>query len=190
MSDRKMMLFLLVTTTICTLLLGGANVAYVRASAIFERRLRQDILTLYGVPEAEATVEGAFAEHFEVREVGDTTYYVAKKVAPGTVVFTAEGPGLWSRIKLLLAVSADGKSLYGLRVLSQAETPGLGGRIGEMAFQEKFKGVGLRPQLKLVKFAMADNEIDAISGATKTSTAVQEIINQGVTNASRAMEWE
>ncbi|MBT7164352.1 MAG: FMN-binding protein [Victivallales bacterium] len=190
MNDRKMIVFLLLTTTICTLLLSGANLAYVRAAAIFESRLRQDILALYGVPEAEATAEGAFEEHFEVREVGDTTYYVAKKVAPGTVVFKAEGPGLWSRVELLLAVAADGKSLYGLRVLAQAETPGLGGRISELAFQEQFKGVGLRPQLKLVKFAMADNETDAVSGATMTSTAVQAIINQGVANADRAMEWE
>ena len=71
MSDRKMMLFLLATTTLCTLLLSGANLAYVRAAAIFEWRLRQDILALYGVPEAEATAEGAFEEHFDVREVGD-----------------------------------------------------------------------------------------------------------------------
>ena len=40
----------------------------------------------------------------------------------------------------------------------------------------------IRPALRVVKFAMTGNQVDAISGATRTSTAVEQIINQGIVN--------
>ncbi|MBT3382039.1 MAG: FMN-binding protein [Lentisphaerae bacterium] len=190
MNDRKMILFLLATTTACTLLLAGANLAYTRAAAVFNLRLYETILELFDVPVPNEGVEDVFRAHFNEQTVGGTVYYTSKQKSPGTVVFKAEGAGLWSRVELLLAVSASGNSLYGMRVLSQAETPGLGGRIGEPEFQARFRGVDVRPKVKLVKFAMGGNEIDAISGATMTSRAVERIINNGIADADRALGRE
>ncbi len=186
-----MVLFLLATTTACTLLLSAAQLAYVRAATVFNRRLYATILGVFEITASRDDVEGVFEEHFAQKQVGAATYYVSKTRAPGTVVFKAEGAGLWSRIELLLAVSPDGRRLHAMRVLSQAETPGLGGRIGEPEFQARFTGVTVRPCLEVVKFAMADNQVDAISGATRTSQAVQSIVNRGVAEAGRAFgRWE
>lgn len=88
------------------------------------------------------------------------------------------GPGLWGNVSLAVGVNADSSLLEGLQVLYQVETPGLGGRIGESWFTRQF--TGLRPANGLV-FNLSgqkkDNGMDAIAGATITSTAVKDIVN-------------
>jgi len=185
--EVRMTVFLLVTTTVCTLLLAGANAMYERAFARFNVRLYGTILDLFGIEAAETEIESVFAENFETKPVGSTVYYVSTQEQPGTVVFKADGPGLWSRIELLLAVDPDRRTLYGMRVLSQAETPGLGGRIAEPVFQEAFRGLRVRPAMEIVKFAMADNQVDAISGATRTGDGVEAIVNGAIVEMDRAL---
>lgn len=181
----RMIVFLMGFSTVCVLVLAGAQLAYDRAAAVFNVRLYQAILELYGIEDHEGETERIFAENFTEERVGGRSYWTSTVAEPGTVVFTAEGSGLWSRIELLLAVEADGESLYGLRVLSQAETPGLGGRIAERGFQERFRGVAVRPAVRVVKFATAPTDVDAIAGASRTSAAVGVIINQAI----RDLDW-
>jgi Na+-transporting NADH:ubiquinone oxidoreductase subunit C len=185
--ELRMTVFLLVTTTVCTLLLAGANAMYELAFARFNVRLYGTILDLFSIQASPTEVESVFAEHFETKLVGSTVYYISTQKQPGTVVFKSDGPGLWSRIELLLAVDPDRRTLYGMRVLSQAETPGLGGRISEPAFQEAFRGLRLRPAMEIVKFAMADNQVDAISGATRTGDGVEAIVNRGIAEMDQAL---
>lgn len=187
MKDLRMLGFLLLTATLCTLVLGGAQVAYERAAAVFSRRLYGAILEMFEIPAPADRLEETFRQHFDVRQVGAETYYIAKGEAAGTVVVKAVGPGLWSTLEVLLAVAPDRQTLAALRVLAQAETPGLGGRIAETAFQEQFRGKAVRPQLAIVKFAMADHQVDAISGATRTCKALETIINRAVQQLDQAL---
>ena len=180
MKPVRMILFLLILSTICTLMLSGAQLAYNKAAAVFNVRLYGTILELFGIPAGENEIEEVFAENFETREIGGTVYYISKAKEKGTVVFKTGGAGLWSRIDLLLAVHPDGERLYGLRVIAQAETPGLGGRIAELEFQERFRDAGIRPELRIVKFASAQNEVDAVTGASLTSKSLERIINKAV----------
>lgn len=180
MKDVRMVLFLLIVTTVCTLLLAGAQMAYVKASHVFNLRLYATILEMMAIPAEEEQLEAVFTANFETIEHGSKTYYRSTSVRAGTLVFTAEGAGLWSHIEILLAVAPDGQTISGMRVLSQAETPGLGGRIAEREFQDRFVGVRARPAIELVKVAMADNQVDAVSGATRTSSALEAIINRGL----------
>lgn len=189
MKDFRMVVFLLVLFTLCTLLLTGGNLAYEKASAVFNRRLYADILNLYGYPFNEETVESDFADWFDTVERGANVYYVGKEADRSTVAFKSRGPGLWSLIEVLIAVEVDKSELYGLRVLSQGETPGLGARISEKAFQDSFAGLSIEPQVKIVKFAMTAYEVDAISGATKTSQALEALINEGLENLKRESEY-
>jgi Na+-translocating ferredoxin:NAD+ oxidoreductase RnfG subunit len=88
------------------------------------------------------------------------------------------GPGLWGNIALAVGISADQSQLTGLQVLFNVETPGLGGRIAEGWFTKQFEG--LKPANGLVfnqSGAKADNGFDAIAGATISSTAVKDTIN-------------
>jgi len=182
----KMILFLVILSTVCTMMLSGAQLAYDKAAGMFNIRLYGVILDLFEIEVPEESIEQVFLENFDITTVGSTVYYTSKFKEPGTVVFKSEGSGLWSRIEVLLAVTADREKLFGMRVLSQAETPGLGGRISEIEFQESFRGVEIRPQLEIVKFASQPNEVDAITGASRTAQSLEKIINEGVAGMDKA----
>jgi len=186
MKHMKMILFLLILSSICTVILGGAQLAYEKASVIFNKRLYVTILELFDVSAGEDNVEKIFQDYFDTKTIGTTNYYIAKKKKKGARVFKAEGPGLWSRIEVLLAVEQGAERLHALHVLSQAETPGLGGRIAEPAFQKRFNGVEIRPEVNIVKFAAKPNEVDAIAGASKTGDALERIINRAVASMDGA----
>ncbi|MGD9940843.1 MAG: FMN-binding protein [Clostridia bacterium] len=144
------------------------------------------ILELFEINSEEGQAEAVFSENFETELKGGQTYFIHKE--SGIVAFKAEGPGLWSRLEILLAFYPEFEKMYGLRVLAQAETPGLGGRIAEPEFQERFAGVDSVPDIRIVKFAASSNQVDAVAGATKTSAALEAIINTALSGARKAFE--
>jgi len=89
--------------------------------------------------------------------------------------FTAEGRGYGGPIDILIGLKPDNKTLQGIRIISQQETPGLGAKIVEASFLDQFSGVSVDQ----VKLARNGGKIDAITGATISSTAVVK----GVRNA-------
>lgn len=70
--------------------------------------------------------------------------------------------------------------MTGLSVLTHSETAGLGANCTTESFQSQF--VGLKgPEIAYSKEgASADNEFDAISGATITSKALAKAVNAGL----------
>ncbi len=82
-------------------------------------------------------------------------------------VFTVSATGYEARIALMVGASRD--EITAVRILDQAETPGLGARIAEEEFQGQFSGLSAREQIATV----ADGgQIDALTGATESTLAV------------------
>ncbi len=98
-------------------------------------------------------------------------------------VITRTGPGLWGDIVMVVGFAADRVRLAGVDFLKQSETPGLGARIGEPWFKQQFKGK--RGPFTTVGEGepSAENQFDAITGATITSNAVKTIVNAVVAAA-------
>ena len=91
----------------------------------------------------------------------------------------AEGGGFQDTIRLIYGVDPVTRTVVGMRVLESKETPGLGDKIiKDMSFVGAFDDVAADPELVATKKgATLPNEIDAISGATISSIAVVNIIN-------------
>jgi len=188
MKNLRMIIFLMIISTVCVLLLSGANLVYERASEVFNVRLFGVILNLFDIEAGEDQIKKVFTENFNTRIVGGKTYYISENKDKGVIVFKTQGPGLWSTIELVVGIYPDFENLYGIRVVSQAETPGLGGRIVEPEFQARFKNVEIKPSLRIVKFASGPNEVDAVTGASKTSKALEVIINKAIAEAEQAFK--
>ena len=114
----------------------------------------------------------------------DLTYFKCFD-ANGTPVGTAivcQGNGYQGEIKLLIGINADFTKFTGLAVLEQLETPGLGAKIAEKAFEDQFKQLAAKPPIEYVKGKAPekDNQIETITGATISSQAVVNIINKTV----------
>ena len=88
-------------------------------------------------------------------------------------VIPMQGNGLWGPISGYLAIAVDGSTIVGANFDHKSETPGLGGEITTEKFQSQFSGKQIRENDQLVPI-----EFDAITGATKTSNGVKEMIDK------------
>ena len=88
-------------------------------------------------------------------------------------VVPMKGNGLWGPISGYLAITADGSTIVGANFNHKSETPGLGGEITTEKFQQQFSGKRIREEGRTLPV-----EFDAITGATKTSNGVKEMIDR------------
>ncbi|MFA7672217.1 MAG: FMN-binding protein, partial [Sphaerochaetaceae bacterium] len=88
------------------------------------------------------------------------------------------GPGLWGTISIMVGFEDDLKTLSGVSIVSQNETPGLGARIEEKWFTAQFSGKQGPFRLVEEGTASSPDEIDAITGATRTSESFRNIMNR------------
>ncbi len=117
----------------------------------------------------------------------DLAYYIYKDA--GTVkgyAFYYTGKGLWGSISGYLAFDPNFESLLGIVFTAHSETPGLGGRIDEAWFKEQFRGLSIVEDDPIEFKPAASGTIDGITGATATSVAVKEIVNDFVKQAKDA----
>ncbi len=91
------------------------------------------------------------------------------------------GPGFQDTIGLLYGYAPDRNLVVGMEILESRETPGLGDKIYKDAeWVAGFEALAVEPEIVAVKkgTSAADNEIDAITGATISAKAVVRIINE------------
>ena len=104
--------------------------------------------------------------------------------------FNCKGPGFQDKIELVLAVDKNFQKIVGFDILASNETPGFGDKIKEPRYRNQFAGVPAE-KLELVKTGDAeriDSEIVAISGATVSSKAVVDIINNSIIQIKDQMQ--
>lgn len=91
------------------------------------------------------------------------------------------GPGFQDTIAILYGYKPAEKLVVGMEVLESRETPGLGDKIyKDMDFVDEFFALAIEPEIVAVKKGTktANNQVDAITGATISSKAIVRIINE------------
>lgn len=96
----------------------------------------------------------------------------------GHVITITTKNGYGNAMTLTCGRSLDG-TVIGIEFLSISETAGLGMKAKEPAFKEQFKDKQVDQFIVTKIGKKSDNEIDSISGATITSSAVTEAVNAG-----------
>jgi Na+-transporting NADH:ubiquinone oxidoreductase subunit C len=130
-----------------------------------------------------------FAERVKKIDVHGKTLYIGYEEDGKTVhgyALPVGGPGFWGPIQGIVGVNPQASKVLGIAFTKHSETPGLGGRITEHWFTDQFKGLPLYPikgdqnifYLKPEGSGKTANELDAITGATNTSSAVETFLNQ------------
>ena len=97
----------------------------------------------------------------------------------GYVLTVTDSEGYGGDIQLSMGVRMDG-TLNGISILSISETAGLGMNADTDAFKSQFADKNVEQFTYTKNGASADNEIDAISGATITTNAVTNGVNGGL----------
>lgn len=182
MKARKLLdvLFILLLGVVSAgLLLGIRGYTGPKIAKYQETRLKTTILDAAGIVAGPGMLEETFSENIREREAGGTEYFLAPD---DSYVFEFTGRGLWGMIEGVATLAPDLTTIGCIRIMAQEETPGLGSRIGDREYLDQFRGKRLDPAITLVTRGKAEGpgEVDAISGATISSRALVDVINESV----------
>lgn len=101
------------------------------------------------------------------------------KTQTSVVVFKRQAQGLWGSITAVVGFDPARQTFLETRFIEHNETPGLGARINEQWFTRQTMGkTGPFKLMPEGTGSSAPTEIDAITGATVTSSAVRDMLNQ------------
>lgn len=181
----KMVVVLAVITGASGLLLAAVN------EGTREQR-KQQVLRFVKGPAVEEVLRGA-----ENNPLGDVKELAAPAAAAGVeaaaapvdvfpafkdgrlwaVALEQSGKGYGGDVGVIVGIDVERDEVLGIGITTNKETPGLGARIADAAFRARFKGLPLDRPAKV----LADGgQVDAVSGATISSRAVCEAVNNAV----------
>lgn len=128
---------------------------------------------------SDAGVAGCSVDEVTAAEKGGETI--------GYVITATSSEGYGGDIQITVGILAD-KTVAGISFLSISETAGLGMNAEKPEFYEQFNDKQVE-QFEVVKSgASGDEQIDALSGATITSSAVTDAVNAALVYYSNVLE--
>lgn len=176
----RVIIFVLVMGTVSGSILFGVNsLTAGRIAHNEELKLKTAFLEALDIAYPEAEALKTFAENVEAVKKDDFVFYRGKDQA---AAFEFKGPGLWGPIYGIISLNPDLKTVRRIRILHQEETPGLGARIADNSYLNQFKNKEFVPSLVFTPAgsAKANNEVDAITGATGSSKALEKLLNDTI----------
>ena len=188
-------LFMTAVTAIFIAVLAGLN--YVTADTIEfnqESELQQKILYIFDILPNDGTdkdIERVFNERVIEKQWGELKGYALTQGGKETAyAVPINGAGLWGSIIGYVGLNTDYTEIIGIEFVTQSETPGLGGRISENSYKDQFKGIDISGKTEnfIISSPEPGSNVDAIAGATQTSTAVVNIINEDIKIFLREVE--
>lgn len=194
--NLKLVIFIILMGTITSVLLQGTyTLTKDRIAENADIKLKSAVLDGFDIAYTTANIHDVFDEEvtiftYEDDTNGDFTFYVDDQT--GAISFEYAGGGVWDEISGVLTLESDLVTIQKVAVLAQAETPGLGAIVATDDYLATFEGVQMLPQLEINKddSANADNEVDTITGATRTSKAFETMLNDTYTRAMSIWESE
>lgn len=123
------------------------------------------------------------ATDFNEKTSGEYTYYegVDKDGKIVGYTFTTSEKGYGGDVEVMTGIDSSKNAVSGVVILSQSETPGLGANAEKPSFTDKFKQDVAENGFEVVKNKEAEKgEIEAMTGATITSSAVTKAVNKAL----------
>lgn len=171
---------MVVVLTVVSLLSGGVlaetyRFAQPKIEKMHEERFAQSVFDVVRGATRFEEVDSAELSMFRVFDEGEVLVGYA---------FVAEPAGFQGAIRVMVGVDGDFTKITGMSVLEHSETPGLGSRIAEPVFGGQFIGKSVSDEFKV------EGDIDAVTGATISSTAVANGLKDGIERARIIIEGE
>lgn len=165
------------------------------AEATYSQYITQQIVLNY---KGEVVDSGSAAFNIDLKKEMDKArfgkaneqlfpLFVCNKDDKSLYIIPVRGKGLWGPIWGYIALDEDMNTVHGVSFGHKAETPGLGAEIEKKKFQEQFVSKKIMDEkgnfvsIKVMKGGAEQgnpHEVDAVSGATVTSTGVTEMLQR------------
>lgn len=170
----KPALILCVICLLATAALAGTNMltadTIAQQKVITEQESRKQVL-----PNADSFEE---ADGYAIGKTGsDVAGYV----------FVTSSKGYGGDVQVMTGISVDGQ-ITGVVILEQDETPGLGANAEKESFRDQFKQAVPENGFTVTKSTAGEGEISAMTGATITTTAVTNAVNDAIAQYNEIKE--
>lgn len=178
----RMLLFVIILGGVTSGLLVGMDlITKERIALNKEAQVKSAILDAYGISYNLTTVHDIFDDEVTVIQYeGEDAFYIDNTT--GQISYIFFGGGVWGTIRGVITFESDFRTVVNLSILEQSETPGLGGVVAERWYLNTYIGVVFEttsPYI-IIRHAQEENlvnEVDAITGGTRTSEKFMEILN-------------
>jgi len=132
--------------------------------------------------EDREALEQKFLDNRKELDVGEKEplilFLIEKDGKPETVALERPGSGGYGgAVGVMVGFNLETGDLAGVGITAHSETPGIGDRIGQDSFLYQFRGKKL-PEGSKIALKKAGGDIDGVSGATRSSTAVADGIRR------------
>lgn len=178
----RMIIVLSLITLVSGFALGALNemTAEVAANNILRFKKIPAVTTIYkAVEEGSLTMErrreleAELLAEKQMIDIGENqsvlAFVIKKNGEPYAVALEKFGQGYGGDLGVMTGFELETGRLVGIGITTMAETPGVGTRVTEPAFTEKFQNM---PRDVVLKVKKDGGDIDAIAGATISSRAV------------------
>lgn len=185
----KMVWFILILGSLTSVVFVGMEVwtrPLIDANAANE--LKSIVLSANDISFNTGNISTVFDENIEVKEIGEFTFYIEKN--SGRVSYQFSGGGVWGPIIGIITLENDKETIRQIRIMQQEETPGLGGVVADLKYLAKYVGIKIVPKIEINipdSSPNKPNEVDSITGATRTSKAFEQILNDSYADALSAL---
>lgn len=174
-SPKEILIPTIVLLLICVVsaaLLGGTNMLTKDTIASIEAKAKAEAMQEV-MPDAVS-----FSEATQATDKLEYSVAIDKDGNEIGYAFTVSDNGYGGEIKVMVGLDTNG-TVSRIAILSaNNETPGLGQNIKKASFLDQF--IGKKGGISVVKNAPADNDIQAITSATISSSAVTRTVNAAI----------
>lgn len=176
---KEVIRMLVVLSLICTF----CGVALSGVRHMTAERVEYQILMNVQGPKVKMVLEGSDNDLITDRKKitvhdEEITLFIGKKVGkPWAIAYETIGNGFGGNLKVMVGYDLEEDNLTGIAIISHKETPGVGSRVTEDQYKQRFKERDLE-----VNFAPKNDggDIDAVTGATYSSRGVGEAVRKSV----------
>ena len=174
-SFKNMSLCLLVICLVCSALLAGVY-ALTKEPIDAAAKAKNEAAIKEVLPDVAVTIEEERTVDFEGASYAYNLAYDEQGNTVGCAINVAP-VGFGGPISIKVGFDVNGV-IWNTKVLSQAETPGLGAKCVEPSFSEQFKGFD--PAAKKLAVKKDGGDVDAITASTITSRAYADGVDLAV----------
>lgn len=151
-----------------------------------ENENKQLVLGAIGIETTLSEAAEVYAQNIKEEEFNGIKYYSFSNEKGEGYIIHFDGKGLQDSIFAYLAFDKN-LTITGAKFTHRAETPGLGAKMADPDFAQKFIGKSIVDEMgNIVPIVVKKNsgngahEVDAISGGTRTSEGVNAMLNDGI----------
>jgi Na+-transporting NADH:ubiquinone oxidoreductase subunit C len=177
-------IFMLLISAFFSSIVGFADSFYsAKIKTNEDLRIQKSILASINISLDEDKIEDFFKVSIIKIETTDNEYYfnyVDENKNILAIIKEFRGPGLWGTIEGFVSFEPTFDKIIGIDFTNHNETPGLGGRIDEDWFKNQFRNYTISKSQN-IEYG-PDTGLDAITGATNTSSSVLKILNKLIQN--------